>query len=277
MAIRLVMTCHAEGWRQYGRNMVATFVQHWPKDITLEVYAEGFVPDLDWSSIVVRELPEWHTAWKLKHVEHEDAHGRDKTKFGPHARRKNSAYDYRRDCVRFSHKVAALTDAALNHPLVYTGERPAAGDWLIMADADLLTHQPVTEEWLRSLVTDPEFYVAWLDRIGWYPECGFVIFREDHPNHRAFMQLFQDTYEHGSVFQMKETHDSFVLAELMTKACKRGWFRPPFGLSDKIGKRNSHPFVHSRLAERLDHAKGKFKAIGRTPKGQARHRKEGHW
>lgn len=269
MAIRLVMTCHEAGWREYGHNMVETFLRHWPTNITLEIYAEGFEPNCSaWSNLVVRELPEWHTAWKRRHAENPDAHGRDKTRFGPHARRKNAAYDYRRDCVRFSHKVAALTDAALNH---------AGGDWLIMADADLLTHQPVTTDWLRSLVTDPEFYVAWLDRIGWYPECGFVIFREDHPRHRSFMQLFQDTYANDSVFNMKETHDSFVLQELMRKAGKWGWFGLPFGLSDRIGKRSSHPFVYSRLAERLDHAKGKFKAVGRTPKGQVRHRTEGHW
>lgn len=271
MGIRLVMTCHEAGWQQYGRNMVETFARHWPADIRLELYAEGFEPCVAaWSNITVRALPEWHTAWKVRHAENPDAHGRDKTRFGPHARRKNSDYDYRRDCVRFSHKVAALTDAALMHAT-------AGGDWLVMADADLLTHQPVTEEWLRSLVTDPGFYVAWLDRIGWYPECGFVIFREDHENHRAFMQLFRDTYERDEVFRLNETHDSFVLAELVRVSLKRGWFQPPFGLSNKIGKRNSHPFVYSRLAERLDHAKGKFKTVGRTPKGQVRHRTEGHW
>lgn len=270
------MTCHAEGWQQYGRRMVETFIQHWPAAVTLEVYAEGFRVDVAAPNVIERELPGWHTDWKALHAGNADAHGRDIARFGRIDRAKGRGYSYRRDCVRFSHKVAALTDAALNPAIV---NRAGPLGWLIMVDADTLTHAPVTIDWLLSLVEDPAFYMAWLYRANWYPECGFVIYNETHAAHDWFMRLLRSTYEHNEVFGMVETHDSFVIQELVARALRADKFPRPVSLSGRKGERSTHPFVHSRLAERLDHAKGKFKAIGRTPAGtgEARHRPEPYW
>jgi len=263
------MTCHAEGWRDYGRKMVQTFVEHWPAAATLNVYAEGFSVDVQAPNVFERRLPAWHDAWKARHAENPDAHGTDPRRFGATDKRKGKGYSYRRDCVRFSHKVAALTDTALEC-------RAAAPGLLIMVDADVITHAGVTLEWLNQIFPDPASYLAWLDRASWYPECGFVIFRETHPGHDWFMRAFRSTYETDAVFTLSETHDSFVLQQLVTDAVRCGKIPAPFGLSSKVGKRSSHPFVYSRLAERLDHAKGKFKVEGRTPKGYVR-RTEAHW
>lgn len=272
MRIRVVTTCNLEGWTGHGRNMVETFVQMWPAAVTLEVYAEGFQVDVGAPNVIVRALPAWHTEWKARHAENPDAHGLNKQRFGPTDRRKGARYSYRRDCVRFSHKVAAITDAALN-----VTASPDMPSWLIMCDADVITHAPVTFEWLASLVTDPAFYMAWLDRSGWYPECGFVVFNEAHRAHAAFMARFRDLYFSDQVFRLQETHDSFVLQELVKRSVARREFPAPFSLSGgPVARRSSHPFVYSRLAERLDHAKGKFKGSGRTPKGHVR-REEEYW
>lgn len=275
MGIRLVTTCHADGWREYGRRMVETFVQHWPAAVTLDVYAEGFDLDVAADNVNSRRLPDWHTDWKARHAGNADAHGRDKSRFGRADKLKRGDYSYRRDCVRFSHKVAALTDAALNPNIVNHA------DLLIMVDADTVTHAPVTIEWLRSVVnpTMRDFYMAWLYRANWYPECGFVVFNETHPAHDWFMRRLRATYESGEVFAFSETHDSFVLQELVKCAVSARRFPTPISLSGNAGERSTHPFVHSRLAERLDHAKGKFKRTGRTPAGlgEARHRPEPYW
>lgn len=273
MRIRVVSTCNADGWEQTGRRMAETFVQHWPAQATLEVYAEGFEPCIAaYPNVIARTLPEWFEAWKLRHAQNPDAHGRNKARFGKIDLRKGKPYSYRRDCVRFAHKVAALTDSALT-----TSASPDVPSWLIMCDADVVTHAPVTIDWLSSLVSDPRFYLAWLDRSAWYPECGFVVFNETHPAHVSFMTRFRDFYAGDHVFGLAETHDSFVLQQLVTAACGRREFPKPFSLSgNDTARRSSHPFVYSRLAERLDHAKGKFKAGGRTPRGYVK-RGEAHW
>jgi hypothetical protein len=273
MAFRLVTTCHAEGWQTYGRQMAVSFAAHWPAEVTLEIYSEGFTVDVQAPNVIERELPGWHVDWKARHATNDDAHGRDARRFGRIDQRKGKKQSYRRDCVRFSHKVAALTDAALNPVIVNRAGPPG---WLVMIDADTLTHAPVTIEWLRSLVPVPGHYMAWLDRRAWYPECGFVMFDERHPAHAEFMARLCAIYSSDAVFTLPETHDSYVLQHMVGLAVAAGTFSQPFGLSGREGRQSSHPFVHSRLAERLDHAKGKFKFAGRTPRGFVK-RGEGHW
>src|SRR5687767_15655094 len=112
--LAVVTTCHAVGWQQYGHRMVATFDQFWPVDVPLYLYAEDFQPDH--FRPVLRQLPAWLTEFKARHAENPRAHGLI-----------GGSYDYRQDCVRFAHKVAAVTDAAWR----------LETDVLIWADADI--------------------------------------------------------------------------------------------------------------------------------------------
>jgi hypothetical protein len=41
MKYTVVTTFNAEGYKTYGRRMIQTFLQTWPRDILLKVYAEG--------------------------------------------------------------------------------------------------------------------------------------------------------------------------------------------------------------------------------------------
>jgi hypothetical protein len=103
------------------------------------------------------------------------------------------------------------------------------------------------------------------------------VFNETHRAHAAFMAHFRQVYESDWVFKLEETHDSFVLQELVKRALARGDMPKPFSLSGTdMARRSSHPFVYSRLADCLDHAKGKFKAGGRTPRGYVK-RGGAHW
>jgi hypothetical protein len=109
---------NAKGWEETGRKMVESFNKHWPCRLT--VYAEGFVPDLD---VDVRSMPAWQEDWKRVYGIVPE-----------HVGRKNGRYDYSFDAVKFSHKVAALTDFAEN----------ISEGVVICLDADTITHAPVT-------------------------------------------------------------------------------------------------------------------------------------
>lgn len=260
MKIRVVTTCNAKGWDETGRKMVETFGKFWPEDVRLILYAEGFETWPTSSNVEIRQLPQWFEEWKASHKDNSDAHGANRRRNRP-----GRVYDYRRDCVRFSHKVAALVDAACE---------PC--DMLIWMDADTLTHAPVTVDWLESLFPK-KAYMAWLDRKGNYPECGFMMFRPSHPKHSAFMGLLRETYESNRVLKFEQTHDSFVIEKLVEQCVTDKWFEAPFSLSGKA-RIHHHVFPHSRLGERLDHAKGAFKEVGRTPKERLHApRSEDYW
>jgi hypothetical protein len=228
-----VTTCNAAGWESTGRRMAESFVANW-RGIDLTVYAEDF--DVDVPGVRMVRLPAWLDAFKAHHAHRPDARGMA-----------SGTYNYRRDCVRFAHKVAAYTDAIGDGTMV----------WL---DADTFTFDQVDADWLDSLWGDESAYLAWLARAGTYPECGFVMFRREHPSHVEVMHRLLSLYTRSTVLALPETHDSYVLQHVVETA--------GVPVSDLSGpkSRRGHPWLGSRLAEKMDHLKGARKAVGRTPK-----------
>lgn len=248
-----ITTANDQIWQAHGRAMAATFVRHWPRDVILCIYAEGFdiPPDPDGRLHVLdleTDAP-WLRMFKLAY--------RDPKYSGGPGRR-----DYRHDAVRFAHKVAAIGAAA----------EDADCDVLIWLDADIVTHAPVTREWLDGLFPEPAV-VAWLDRERAYPECGFLMFRM--PAARAIIRTIVKAYRNGHIFHLPEWHDSYVIQHYVQKSSV-----PVASLSGPEGRKHlGHPWCSSRLAETMDHLKGEIrKARGRSlPQDLRVPRSEPYW
>jgi hypothetical protein len=256
-----ITTCSPEGWEKYGRRMVETFAKHWPADVRLVVYTEGFkIPTAP--NLIEAHFPPWFYQWKRWHQNDADPNGRDQAR-----NRRGREYDFRRDCVKFAHKVAAITDAASG----------SEADLIIWLDADIITHAPVDHAWFESLFPATGGLMAWLDRAHVYPECGFMMFRS-HPYRDGFMHRLRSIYESDRVLQLPETHDSYVIQQLVRLSVHEGLMQQPYSLSGPKARQSHHPFVISRLGERLDHAKGKRKETQRTPAAEViGHRDEPYW
>jgi hypothetical protein len=242
MSLTVLTTCNLEGFHLYGKRMLESYTTFWPCDTRFICYVEGF-EKTGISNVEHRKLPLWFERWKQRHESNPAACGRI------------GRYDYRRDCVRFSHKVAALTDA-IEH---------CSTELLIWADADTLTHAPVDSDWIYGLLADGD--LAWLERAKMYPECGFMILRVAAV--RSFLYLLRRTYESDAVFQLRETHDSYVIQQIVQALVSKGALKKPVSLSGKHAHEN-HPFAFGPLGDRLDHAKGRRKATGRTPKEEVK-------
>jgi hypothetical protein len=219
-----VTTCNGEQWRQYGRKMIKSFLQHWPAEVDLRVYAEGF------AGTDLHDASPWLRAFKKKY------------QTSPKYTGGSDRRDYRRDAVRFAHKVAAIDAAA----------RDTDCDTLIWIDADVVTFAPVTVEWLDSLFPEPAT-VAWLDRLGSYPECGFLMFRM--PAARKVIKQVVEMYTRGHIFLLPETHDSYVFQHIVEHAARLGEVTV-HSLSGAGRTHTGHPWIASRLAEKMDHWKG---------------------
>lgn len=251
--IRVVTTMNAAGWNQTGGKMVESFRRHWPADVELVVYAEGFkVPD--YMGATIRKLPSWQDEFKIRHKDSRTANGQ-----------MPSRYDYRFDAVKFSHKVGAVVDAGL-------AQNSGVMIWL---DADTFTHSPVTHKWLESLFPEPA-YIAWLNRINHYPECGFVMYRCGHRSHVAAMEAMRKYYTSDRVLTLPQTHDSWLLQHVIEGMARAGEIEPPVSLSGDPTW--SHPFVNGPLGACMDHMKGDRKKRGRSSKWDTRVRRtEPYW
>ena len=233
-----ITTCNSDQWTQYGRAMATTFARHWPTDVPLRVYAEGFTGDQNGRIEFVdfHESAPWFAPWAASH--------------GPGARGITpQGYRYRWDCVKFAHKIAAISAAA----------KAGDCDVLIWLDADIVTHSLVTLNWLDSLLP-ADADMAWLDRATKYPECGFMLFRL--PNAAGLIKTLRNAYKTGEVFNLPETHDSYVIQTVVRAAQQRGEIKVA-SLSGK-GRDCHHPLVNGPLGACLDHLKGSRKAEGRS-------------
>lgn len=252
--IRVVTTMNENGWNESGERMLESFRAQWPADIEIVIYAEGFDPP-EQPGVMVRRLPAWLDEFKKRHANN----------IRPNGQTLSRRYDYRFDAVKFSHKVAALTEE---------GMRQSEGI-LIWLDADTFTHAPVTKEWLHRLFPAPS-YVAWLDRENCYPECGFVMFRCDHRSHRDAMEAYRALYVTDALFRYAEWHDSYIFQQLILGMVRDGSIEPPVSLSGD--RRWSHPFVNGPLGACMDHMKGDRKSRGRSDRRDMRfQRPEPYW
>jgi hypothetical protein len=226
--------------------MAMTFARHWPKSVNLTLYAEGFDPKLP-TLHDIRSLPRWLTEFKLRHRTNPLHNGI------VHAK----PYQMLFDAVRFSHKVAAMTDAATD----------TQADVLIWADADIVTHAPVSEEFLAKLLP-PEAALSWLWRSHKYPETGFIMFNMRHECTPRLLAAFKHLYTEDTLFGLNAWTDCHALQAAVDRMGA-----PWHSLSGEFHK-TGHPFVNGILGTVMDHLKGERKRTGRSRRMDLKHRRE---
>jgi hypothetical protein len=231
MTFHAVSTFNAAGLDLYGRKMAATFCQHWPTEVPLTVYSEGWSEPLGSAQIVDLYISRWLARFKDRHRDVPDAHGK--------ARRE---YSFIRDAVRFSHKVAAVIEA----------DRTTDADHLIWIDGDLFTRAKVTLADLAGLAPGAA-WISWLWRSHTYPECGFYILNRRHPGHAEAMLRLRYLYDGGRLLELPQTHDSYVLAHVVHKMAL------PWKSLSGAGAASMEPAEKGPLSKWFVHLKGQRK------------------
>jgi hypothetical protein len=256
-----VTTCNQAIWDDCGRRMAQTYLEYWPAKVPLWIYAEGFDPSSEVPNACCIDLEKtvpWQPLFERLYRGQQYNGGVDRR-------------DYRRDAVRFSHKVATLGAATEILGAAYV-EPYVSDDVLIWIDADVITHAPVTVDWLEGLFPEPAT-IAWVDRDRCYPECGFMMFRL--PRAQKLIRRVVNAYRSGSIFQLPEWHDSYVIEHYV-----RSLRVPTHSLSGPEGRRHmGHPFINGPLAACLDHLKGETRrARGKSlPTDLMKPRSEPYW
>ena len=249
-SITVITTFSSAGWEQYGERMVETFVEYWDDDIKLKIYYEtkpdkDYGPQVEWIDLHA-SCPDL-VAFKQKHKDNPHANGyrkdMDPTKM------KGS---YLWDAVKFSHKSYCVSHAALN----------SSTDLIVWLDADVVTHNPVSKEFIESLLPQDN-YCSYLGRQKIYPECGFVMYDTTSLFNEKFMHDWQELYNTDKIFDLVEYHDCIAFDTVRKKYAEQGL------LSHNISEGHPHRpgvhvFINSPLGQYMDHLKGKRKKEGHS-------------
>ena len=231
--------------------MIETFLNTWPAEVDLIVYAEDCIVTQSAPNLRVldlhRDSPEL-VAFKTKWHGVPKANG-DVSADPTRNTRKDAAKRFKWNAVRFAHKVYAVFAAA-----------HAATDWLVWMDADTVCHSPITMIQLNKLCPTTAD-LCFLGRKGKYSECGLYAMNLRSAGTTDFLKEFQRVYddaEHG-IFTMKEWHDSFVF-DVVRKSitlAQHDW-------SSHLISGEGHPLINSDWGAYLDHLKGDRKDVGRS-------------
>jgi hypothetical protein len=276
MRYSVCTTFNAAGYEKYGRRMIQTFLQNWPAEVDLIVYAENCTVTESAPNLTVYDLvtasPEL-VAFKTRWRDVPKANG-DVSADPARARRKDAGKGFKWDAVRFAHKVYSIFHCAKNTP----------GDWLLWMDADTVCHSPITITDIGRLCPETQD-LCFLGRRHKYTECGLYAMRMNSVATQVFLQKFQAAYDDAEtgIFVLDEWHDSFVFDAVRLKFPQMrqlDWavhlhdLRPAPGMSSGEG----HPLINSQWGAWLDHLKGGRKKLGRSKREDLKvQRTEPYW
>lgn len=224
MSVAVVTTFSPRGYEVYGRRMIESFAKFWPADVKLYVYYEGRRRPDDAS-----ERAEWVS------LSLDLDRKKFMTKYADHP------VDYRRQPVKFSHKVFAVTAA------------PRNTDWLIWLDGDVETTAPVTHDFLQRLLPDDAIAV-YLGRSWWlHTECGFVAYNLNVGG-RTFLRDLREMYTSGEVTRLPQQHDCWAFDLVRQRLEAAG------GMFRDLGMMHHGPGLdvmpHTPLGTLMTHYKG---------------------
>ena len=264
----VVTTFHNAGYQKYGRRMIETFMENWPKEVILHLYPENVNPSVkDHSRITltdletgVPELKAFKDRWKSVPHANGDVSGVPRL-----SSRKDSHKPFKWDAVRFAHKVYSIFHCA----------KETDADVLLWMDADMVCHSPITVNDIEGMIPEA-MDVCYLGRDGKFSECGLYSMNLRSAEVQNFLREFQRFYDDAEqgIFTLDEWHDSFVFDAVRKKFPQM----KQLNWSQGLIKGEGHPLINSRWGAYLDHLKGDRKDSGKSLKKDLRiARTESYW
>jgi len=266
MKYTVVTTFNASGHEKYGRRMIETFLQTWPQDVLLKVYAEGCrvtetAPNLEVLNLEGSspELVAFKNTWRNV----PKANG-DVTADPIRSKRKDAGKGFKWHAVRFAHKVYAIFHAAEH----------ATTEWLIWMDADMVCHSPMTVQKLAEFFPDSTD-LCFAGRSKKFTECGLYGMHITQPAVRFWLKDFQHMYDDADqgIFTLDEWHDSYVFDAVRKRHALR-----ELNWTAHLQMGEGHPLINCEWGAYIDHLKGERKGLGKSRSSDLRvKRNESYW
>jgi hypothetical protein len=213
-----------------GKDSVSSFLEHWPKELSLTCYVEEF------------KLPA-HT--RIQQI--------DFSKLDPDYKKYQLDPALNQSMKKFAKKAYSVMHAMHN----------STADWVIWLDADVITVQSLPIELLQR-VLKPGYLSAYMgvkyttDKSGnpgdWLvPETGFFAVNTQHEDFAAFNAEYCRRYHQRDYADLRRFYDNDVFgAALLTVPNAK-----VFDLCESFGKKYKTPLRHTILGDHLLHYKAK--------------------
>jgi hypothetical protein len=213
MNIAVVTTFPDNCWDIYAKQALQSFAQFWPDEIPLMVQLDD---DLLYDQVnkLLRPQDGIAVGWEPGHKAFVE---RNKDKDDP--------TNYRKQPVRFCHKVFAIKrafDAAMKQKAADPATAPR---YLVWMDADVITQRKVTIAEIQECLPREGDAVAYMGRKDWdHSECGWLAFDLENGGLNLIEALYF-VYKEDIILHYDQWHDSWAFdQQIKTKLQEQGPF-----------------------------------------------------
>ena len=249
----IVTTFDESYYQRCGKDFLDTYRQFWPKSIPLTIYYEGDELGKDEENITWRYMEE--------------------VQYLSHFLETVSRFPFMMGIIG-DNRYNIQYDARMCRAAFIQAHHMKHGGKVLWLDADIVTHSPVPENFIDTLLPDDKL-CAYLGRDWWYTETGGLCINADHPAAESFRKLWIEVFNSGVIFSLQGWHDCYGF-DLAKKA-----FGHPELFVDLIEQlkpqRVFHPFVNSIFGAYMDHRKGNRKESRSTRNDLVIERQEPYW
>ena len=231
--ITVCTTFPSTSWNVYSKAMLQSFVANWPADVPLLIELDDDLI-LDGVRSQARECDAVAAGWLSDHAA-----------FVARNKDKEDPQNYRKQAVRFCHKVFTLHRA-----MQAVQEQPAPKPrYLIWMDGDVVTNRKITHEDLALCLPKDGDAVSYLGRKDWpHSECGWLAFDLENGGGDV-IKAMHTQYVTDGIFQFKQWDDSWVFDEIRKVGLQKFT-----NLTD--GKPGMEIWPHSPMGKWSTHYKG---------------------
>ncbi len=205
MKIAVVTTFPNSSWDVYAKRMLQSFTANWPAEIPLLIQLDDELLLGDVEKLM-RPQDAVATGWEKDHAA-----------FVERNKGKDDSQNYRKQPVRFCHKVFAIKralDAVLKQKAADGKDIPR---YLIWMDADVITNCMVTMDDIGRCLPKEGDAVAYMGRKDWdHSECGWLAFDLENGGDGIISMMFS-AYISDEIMQYEQQHDSWAF-DLTIKA-----------------------------------------------------------
>lgn len=185
-------------WDIYAKVMLESFVKYMPKDIPLMVQLDDDLLHDQVDKILPPECGIF-VGWTDEHKA-----------FVERNKGKDHPTDYRKQAVKFCHKVFCIQHSLDAIQKARTANAPDIPRYLIWVDADVHITKPITLEDIQKCLPKEGDAVAYLGRKDWdHSECGWLAFDLENGGDRLITNVYQE-YVDDHLFGYDQWHDSYI-------------------------------------------------------------------
>lgn len=204
LAIAVATTFSDASWDVHAKRMLESFVANWPDEVPILVQTD--TPSLaEQIDKIIRPADGLKSGWEPEHKA-----------FVERNAGKDDPNDYRKQAVRFCHKVFALKYAADSVKKAKAAGHADACRYLIWLDADVLTTRKVTIDEIAKCLPKEGDAVAYMGRKDWdHSECGWLAFDLENGGDEL-INLWVNCYHGDTIFNNEQWHDSWLFDVVRT-------------------------------------------------------------